>query len=546
MNNTFSTSGCSNPSNLSNTALVDAGANVTLLGALAPANTAAFQLPTKRMFQPAGTSFFTTGTLELLLSKLPKAAREAHRAPVTNNLVSVSVLCDAGCEVLFHPAGCDITYNGETIIRGWRCMQSNMWRISLTDDGTNNIIPDDVSIEDQVEMPSFFANSIYECENTNQLIQFYHATMGFPAASTWCKAIDAGYFKGWPGLTSKRVRRFIKIVEETEMGHMDQRRAGIRSTRVPPDAESDPDSMELVPQTLLNDRTNHVYMTTADVEGKLYSDQTGRFPITSNRGNSVVVIFFCADGNYIKSYPIKSRHRSNLLKAYNDVYAYLRIRGYRPQLHKMDNETSRDVEDFIAEQKAKHQYTPADMHRTNIAERCVRTWKNHFSATRAGTPPSFRMANWCRMTEQCDITLNMMRPCTINPKLSAFEAMEGTYSFDATPMAPVGTEILMHLKPIRRHTWDYHAMKAHYFSPSLSHYRVIKALTGTGAVRLTDTWKFKHHAIKVPVVTAADRIVQATRQLTAAIQGSSNPPPDELEAIDQLRALLTADTSTPP
>ena len=137
-------------------------------------------------------------------------------------------------------------------------MQSNMWRISLTDDGTNNIIPDDVSIKDQVEMPSFFANSIYECENTNQLIQFYHATMGFPAVSTWCKAIDAGYFKGWPGLTSKRVRRFIKIVEETEMGHMDQRRAGIRSTRVPPDAESNQDLMELVPQTLLNDRTNHV------------------------------------------------------------------------------------------------------------------------------------------------------------------------------------------------------------------------------------------------------------------------------------------------
>ena len=86
----------------------------------------------------------------------------------------------------------------------------------------------------------------------------------------------------------------------------------------------------------------------------MYSDQTGRFPITSNQGNSVVVIFFCADGNYIKSYPIKSRHRSNLLKAYNDVYAYLLIRGYRPQLHKMDNETSRDGEDCIAKQKAKH------------------------------------------------------------------------------------------------------------------------------------------------------------------------------------------------
>ena len=65
--------------------------------------------------------------------------------------------------------------------------------------------------------------------------------------------------------------------------------------------------------------------------------------------------------------------------------------------------------------------------------------------------------------------------------------------------------------------WDYNAMKAHYFSSSLLYYRVIKALTETGAVRLTDTWKFKHHAIKVPTVTTADRIVQAMRQLTAVI-----------------------------
>ena len=45
---------------------------------------------------------FTTNTLELLLTKLPRAAREAHEAPtITNNLISVSVLCDAGCEVFF-------------------------------------------------------------------------------------------------------------------------------------------------------------------------------------------------------------------------------------------------------------------------------------------------------------------------------------------------------------------------------------------------------------------------------------------------------------
>ena len=143
--------------------------------------------------------------------------------------------------------------------------------------------------------------------------------------------------------------------------------------------------------------------------------------------------------------------------------------GYRPRHRKLDNETSCDVETFITEQQARIQYTPADMHRTNIAERCLRIWKNLFTAMRAGAPPSFRMANWCRMTEQCDITLNMMRPCTLNPLLSAFEAMKGMYSFDATPMAPVGTEMLMHLKPVRRHSWGYHALKTWYFAPALKH-----------------------------------------------------------------------------
>ncbi|KAL7529464.1 hypothetical protein ACHAXR_002975, partial [Thalassiosira sp. AJA248-18] len=295
--------------------------------------------------------------------------------------------------------------------------------------------------------------------------------------STWCKAIDAGYFRGWPSLTSKRVRKFIKIVSETEMGHMDQRKVGIRCTK---SEETDPDSIgrrQEVEGRLYSDQTVEPAFDLLPSTGRLYSDQTGRFPITSSRGNCYVIIFYAADGNYIKSYPIKSRHRSQLLKAllkaYDEVYAYLRVRGYRPQLHKLDNETSHD-------------------------ERAIRTWKNHFAATRAGTPTSFKMSNWCKMTEQCDITLNMLRPCTTNPLLSAFEAMEGMHSFDATPMAPIGTEMLMHLKPIRQGTWDYHAIKAWYFVPALKHYRAVKRLLESGATRLTDTWKFKHHALPIP------------------------------------------------
>ena len=106
-------------------------------------------------------------------------------------------------------------------------MQTNMWCISLLYEGGSNIIPD---YSDGAMMPELgsmpitegFPNNIYECETMSQLIQLYHATMGYHCTSTWCKAIAVGYFKGWPGLTAACIRRFIKVVEETEMGHMDQ------------------------------------------------------------------------------------------------------------------------------------------------------------------------------------------------------------------------------------------------------------------------------------------------------------------------------------
>ncbi|EED89749.1 predicted protein [Thalassiosira pseudonana CCMP1335] len=537
-------SGCANPPNLNTTALLDTAANISLLANGAPSERANSQLTPKSVMQPKGDRLFTTETLLLLLNKVPLEAREAHRAPgITNNLLSASALADAGCELFFHQTGCEVSLNGEIILRGWRDPDTRLWRVSLLADGSNSIVPAE---QDIVQSPT--VNGIYECENTGDLIQFYYATMGYPVLSTWTKAIDKGYFRGWRGLTSDRVRRFIKPNEQCEQGHMDQRRTGIRSTKSshavpPPDIV---DTMEEPTQAPQNDKTNMVFMTIAEAEGQLFTDQTGRFPVTSNRGNNYIVLFYVVDANFIKSYPIKSRHRTELLKAYDDVYKYLCIRGYRPKLHRLDNETSKDVEDFIAEQNAKHQYTPPDIHRTNIAERMIRTWKNHMCAVRAGTPKTYRLSNWCKDLEQVDMTLNMMRPCTQNPNLSAYEAMEGMFSFDATPMAPIGTECMIHVKPSKRHTWGYHSMKAWYFAPALKHYRCIKVVTDAGAVRTTDTFKFLHHTLPVPKVSSTNRIVKATKHLRQAIDDSTTTAPDELQAIENLRALLLGSPQPPP
>jgi hypothetical protein len=50
------------------------------------------------------------------------------------------------------------------------------------------------------------------------------------------------------------------------------------------------------------------------------------------------------------------------------------------------------------------------MHCTNPAKRAVRTWKNHFTAGIAGILSSFPIANWCGLTPQSNMTLNMMCP----------------------------------------------------------------------------------------------------------------------------------------
>ncbi|KAL7489106.1 LOW QUALITY PROTEIN: hypothetical protein ACHAW6_014701 [Cyclotella cf. meneghiniana] len=108
--------------------------------------------------------------------------------------------------------------------------------------------------------------------------------------------------------------------------------------------------------------------------------------------------------------------------------------------------------------------------------------------------------------EQTDITLNMMGSNTQNPNLSAHESMDSMFSFDATPMAPIGTECMIHIKPTRCHTWGYHSMKACHFAPAINHYCCVKVVKDVGAVRITNTFKFLHHTLPVPIISPTDRI----------------------------------------
>ena len=137
----------------------------------------------------------STDAVNLLLTKLPGNARLAHRLPgLVNNLLSVAVLYGAGCEVIFHKHGCEVTLNGETILRGWRNPKNRLWCVKLVDDGwtTKLTICDDspwppiplkttptgiVMATPTTDNVTEQANSLYECSNTHQLIHYYYACL---------------------------------------------------------------------------------------------------------------------------------------------------------------------------------------------------------------------------------------------------------------------------------------------------------------------------------------------------------------------------------
>ena len=254
--------------------------------------------------------------------------------------------------------------------------------------------------------------------------------------------------------------------------------------------------------------------------GKIFSDQTGRFPIQSSCGNKYVVIMYVYDANAILSYPIKNRSTGELSRVFQLVYAKLQTAGFKLQLHKLDNETPTTLETFIANNNRALQYTPPEIHRTNAGKHAVQMWKNRFKMSLTSLPKQFPIAHWCHLTTQCDITLNMLHPYQQNPKLSAQEALNGTFHFDVTPMVPPGTTCCVQIKHQSRTLWGLNILDAFYVGPAMNHYWYYQTIIpATGAEHISDTIIFQHHSIQTPHVLPTDCIVQAAQNLEHAING---------------------------
>ena len=192
---------------------------------------------------------------------------------------------------------------------------------------------------------------------------------------------------------------------------------------------------------------------------------------------------------YIHLYPMKSRTAPAYVSAFKSVVSFFRSLSH-PLTHiLLDNETSSDLTSFFVSVNLSYQYVPPFNHRSNPAERAIRTARNHvisiFSSAHITFPPN----RWHDLIPQAELTLNCMREWSLNPSLSAHHGLYRVpFDFASHPIHPPGQLVVAFDSPLSRASWARHGTRGFYLSPSPDHYRCFNVFfPSTGLSRVCET-----------------------------------------------------------
>ena len=474
---------------------------------------------------PKGDNITAHAHYNLQLEHVSPQASEADILPsFKHSLLSVGQLCDDDCIAIFSKHKSTI-YNkqNQPVITGICNHSTGLYEQSIPRNDTPT---------------THQANATLPTINLEEQIKYLHQCTFSPTPRTWLQAVKKGHFKTWPRVTVEAIKRYLPKSEATTMGHLDQQRKNIQSTKLQKD---DHDNMT-TPSPLEKGLSTHaMYAATIcynEPTGQLYTDPTGRFPVQSSRGHKYILIAYNFDSNSIHVKPLKSRHDNDTIKAYEEIYTMLTSRGLKPKLYWLDNEASKALKNFITKEQTQYQLTPPHIHRCNMAERAIRTFKNHFISGLCSVDKNFPLHLWCYLLDQAELTLNMLRTSRINPNLSAYEQINGTHDFNATPLAPPGTRSIAHEKSSQHGTWAPHGQPGWYVGATPEHYRCYQIyIPKTQGTRICDTVEFFPTHCKMPKVSAHDAAIYAANDLITAL--TKPQPPNSFISIgdDQMVAL---------
>jgi hypothetical protein len=174
------------------------------------------------------------------------------------------------------------------------------------------------------------------------LVGFYHACLGFPVKQTWINAIKAGNCNTFDGLAYSNAARYCPDADETIMGHLAQQCQNVWSTKPKPTLLA---PLVVLPPPVAMP-SNQVFVVTKPLS-KLFTNNTGRFPIRARSGNQYVMIAFHTNGNLILQQAFKSKSDHHCIASYKTIMTRMAARGLSIDLQILDNEASSAYEKAI-------------------------------------------------------------------------------------------------------------------------------------------------------------------------------------------------------
>ena len=210
--------------------MADTGASSIYFAEGAPVSNIDPHAPAVTVGTATGQRQLSTATAELRIPHLPaEFPRKGHIMPgFEQTLIGVGPICDAGFTVTFSSDAVVVKdYNERQILGGWRehdC--ARLSRFSLLPDSE-----DVAATTSPAQTTTQAALSAYDLPSVKALVRYFHAAAGYPVKDMWLKAVKAGNYVSWPGLTLANAANYCPSSDATVKGHMVQTRHNMRSRR---------------------------------------------------------------------------------------------------------------------------------------------------------------------------------------------------------------------------------------------------------------------------------------------------------------------------
>ena len=219
-------------------------------------------------------------------------------------------------------------------------------------------------------------------------------------------------------------------------------------------------------------------------------------------------------------------------------------RGLQPRLNWLENESQKNLRDYLTDKGITYQLVQPHCHRRNTAERHIRTFKNHFITILSTIDPSLPMYLWRILIAQAVLTLNLLRKSNINPKLSLEAQLNGKFDYNITPLDPARTVVVAHKKPSQQGSRSVLGARGWYLVPDPNHCTCFEVYTtNTGQTRVVDKVEFYPEKYKTPTLSTRKIPLKAAFELTKYLQNIIDKKiqfnNNELKDIQKISTIFT-------